>query len=187
MQLANPLDAGGPNRESLVVHQTRAISRWPLEVRTIVYEGDTYLRNQWWRPLSPPEIAYFRLMTEDGNRLAFNGNFTVEECYWMASSLPTPAVASALRYENLKVIGPALIEGKYYRVIAFHLCGGGNGLTSQVWTSRRWMSLSNGLGCPRIMAAAPAAREELIRAGVDCSPLSEDYDPLAVECDDSAS
>jgi hypothetical protein len=83
VQFANPLDAGGPNRESLVVYQARAMSRWPLEVRTVTEEGDIYHRDSHWRPLSSEEIAHFRSATNDGERLVFNGIFTLDDCYWM--------------------------------------------------------------------------------------------------------
>ena len=85
VQLANPLDTGGANRESLVAYQARAMKRWPLDVRSVVEEGDVYNRDARWRPLSPDEIAYFRSAKNDGE--GFKGVHAVEDCYWMKSPL----------------------------------------------------------------------------------------------------
>ena len=184
VQLANPLDAGGPNRESLIVYQARAVEHWPLEIRSVVEEGDTYIRDSRWRPLSAAEVAYFRSRTNDGNQLTFRAIYKVEECYWMARSLPEPAPPRRIQYEKLHVIGPASIDGRYYRVIEYGILGGGSGLTSQMWSGERWLPANEGPGCPRIMTAEPASRDELIKAGVDCSPLGENYDPFSVHPDD---
>jgi hypothetical protein len=54
-----------------------------------------------------------------------------------------------------------------------------------VWSSGRWLLVSEGPGGRAIMASAPASSEQLRQAGVDCSPIPSNYDPLLVESEDS--
>ena len=67
MQLANPLDHAGPNREPLVDCQRRSLARWPDGVE----RAGEYERDPDWRPLSDAEIAFYRRRTADGERLVF--------------------------------------------------------------------------------------------------------------------
>lgn len=86
-------------------------------------------------------------------------------------------------YESFDVFGPTCIGGRYYRVVSYQTRGGGQGAGCEVWNSGRWLFPSSGPGCPEIMAAVPASYEELRQAGVDCTPISSNYDPLSVECE----
>jgi len=85
VQLANPLTGGGANRQSLLEYQRLALSRWPLMVRRIEEEGESYRRDPAWRPLSTEEIAFYASHTEGGQRLTFTAIFSIEACYWKQS------------------------------------------------------------------------------------------------------
>jgi hypothetical protein len=91
------------------------------------------------------------------------------------------ALQPPIVYESFEVIGPACFAGRYYRVVGWQIRGGGRGWGCEVWSSGRWLSPNEGPAGPAIRAAAPASREELLQAGVDCSPLPANYDPLAVQ------
>jgi hypothetical protein len=96
------------------------------------------------------------------------------------------ALQPSIVYESLEVFGPACFGGRYFRVVGWQIRGGGRGWSCEVWSSGRWLCPNDGPGGPAIMAAVPASREKLLQAGVDCSPLPENYDPLSVECEASA-
>jgi hypothetical protein len=96
------------------------------------------------------------------------------------------ALRPPIVYESFQVFGPACISGRYYRVVGWQVRGGGRGWGCEVWSSGRWLSPADGPGGREIMGAVPALPEELRQAGVDCSPITADYDPLAVECEGSA-
>jgi|SRR5262245_10344975 len=93
------------------------------------------------------------------------------------------ALQPPIVYESFKVFGPACFGGRYYRVVEYQLRGGGRGWGCEVWSSGRWLCPRDGPGGNEIMAAVPASSEELHQAGVDCSPISSNYDPDAVECE----
>jgi hypothetical protein len=84
-----------------------------------------------------------------------------------------------IEYASLEIRGPAFIDGSLYRVIAYCIRGGGHGQTTQVWKGDKWVASSEGPGCKAVEAAPRAGEQELRRAGVDISPLSPGYDPLA--------
>jgi hypothetical protein len=86
-------------------------------------------------------------------------------------------------YSSLKVHGPAKIEGRFYRVIAFSVRNGGHGMCSEVWKPGKWVCPDGGPGCNAIVAATLATQFELVQAGVDISPLPLLYDPLATEAE----
>jgi hypothetical protein len=96
------------------------------------------------------------------------------------------ALQPSIVYESIEVFGPTRFGGRFYRVVGYQIRGGGRGWCCEVWSSERWLSSNNGPGGPAIMSAVPASREDLLQAGVDCSPLPEDYNPLSVEVEDSA-
>ena len=78
MQLANPLDDGGPNRESLVSYQSASISRWPSGVTQV----DGYQRDSLWRPLTCDEIKYYAKATNNGRNIVFKAVWTIDKTYW---------------------------------------------------------------------------------------------------------
>jgi hypothetical protein len=78
VQLANPLDSGGPNRESLVEYQGRSVARWPLAV----LQANGYERDSLWRPLSDSEVTFYRRATDALQKLAFAAVRQPGECYW---------------------------------------------------------------------------------------------------------
>lgn len=88
-----------------------------------------------------------------------------------------------IEYASFKVFGPACFGGRYYRVVEYQVHGGGHGWGCEVWSSGRWLSPKDGPGGRAIMAAVPTSSEELLRAGVDCSPIPSNYDPMSVECE----
>jgi hypothetical protein len=91
------------------------------------------------------------------------------------------ALQPPIVYESFEVFGPACFAGRYHRVVAWQIRGGGRGWGCEVWISGSWVSANDGPGGNAIMAAVPASPEELASAGVDCSPIPSNYDPLAVE------
>src|SRR5205085_190067 len=95
------------------------------------------------------------------------------------------ALQPPIVYESFQVFGPACFGGRYYRVVGYQVRGGGRGWSCEVWSSGRWLSPSDGPGGPEIMAAVPASSEELLRAGVDGSPIPSCYDPFSVESEAS--
>jgi len=105
---------------------------------------------------------------------------TVEQVDARWAALLPPIV-----YESFQVFGPACFGGRYYRVVEYRIRGGGRGWGCEVWSSGRWLCPRDGPGGNEIMAAVPASSEELHQAGVDCSPIPGNYNPLAVECESS--
>jgi hypothetical protein len=81
IQLANPLDGGGPNRRSLVDCQAEAVRRWPLPLTATGDDGERYTRDPEWRPLSPEEIAFYAQKASEG--VAYRPS----RCYWVESPL----------------------------------------------------------------------------------------------------
>jgi hypothetical protein len=86
-----------------------------------------------------------------------------------------------IQYSSLEVYGPVMLNGLFYRVIAYTVHGGGNGMISQVWKGGKWVEPLEGPGCNAIRVAVPATEEVLRVMGVDVSPLPLGYDPLKVE------
>ena len=95
------------------------------------------------------------------------------------------ALQPPIVYESFQVFGPASFGGRCYRVVGYQVRGAGRGWCCEVWSSGRWLSPNDGPGGAEIMATVPASSEELLRAGVDCSPIPSNYDPLSVECEGS--
>jgi hypothetical protein len=95
------------------------------------------------------------------------------------------ALQPPIMYESFQVFGPACFGGSYYRVVAYQVRGGGHGYCCEVWSSGRWLWPCDGPGCKEIMAEVPASSEELLQAGVDCSPIPDNHDPLEVEHESS--
>lgn len=89
------------------------------------------------------------------------------------------ALQSPIVYESFEVFGPVRFADRYYRVVGYQVRGGGSGWGCAVWSSGRWLSPHDGPGCHAIMAAIPASLDELLLAGVDCSPIPNDYDPFS--------
>jgi hypothetical protein len=85
VQLANPLTGGGANRESLREHQQRSVTRWPLTVKEVTEDGETYRRDLRWRPLSKEEVEFYASRTNNGHAWVFNGVVSLDECYWLRS------------------------------------------------------------------------------------------------------
>jgi hypothetical protein len=93
------------------------------------------------------------------------------------------ALQPPIEFESFQVFGPSCFGGRYYRVVGYQVRGGGHGWGSEVWSSGRWLSSNDGPGGPAIMAAVVASSEELHQAGIDCSPIPSNYNPMSVECD----
>lgn len=85
VQLANPLTGGGANRESLLEYQNRSLARWPLSVKEVTEEGETFRRDHRWRPLSKEEIEFYAARTNNGRAWSFKGVVSMDECYWVQS------------------------------------------------------------------------------------------------------
>jgi hypothetical protein len=121
-------------------------------------------------------LGYPHQKHDEWNKWISVDHATVEQVdeRWM-SHLP-PIV-----YEGFEVFGPACLEGRFFRVVHSRMQGGGEEWCCEVWSSGRWLSADHSPGCNAIMAATPATAEELLRAGVDCSPLPKEYDPCKVE------
>jgi hypothetical protein len=79
------LTGGGANRESLLEYQTRSVARWPLSVKEVTEEGETYRRDLRWRPLSKAEIEFYAARTDNGRAWKFKGVVSLDECYWVRS------------------------------------------------------------------------------------------------------
>ena len=82
VQLANPLSPGGANGESLHTCQRRSLHKWPLAVREVELQGQTYRRDSAWRPLTDEETAFY--MSRDD----VNAVFSLDECYWIKPQTP---------------------------------------------------------------------------------------------------
>ena len=95
------------------------------------------------------------------------------------------ALQPPIEYESFQVFGPVCFGGRYFRVVGYQVRGSGRGWGCEVWSLGRWLSPKDGPGCPAIMAAVPASSDELLQAGIDCSPIPNNYDPLSVECEGS--
>ena len=81
IQLANPLQRGGPNRESLVACQAGALRRWPPSVKETVEDGERYVRDPQWRPLTLEEITFYESKAQAGI------TFRPSAAYWVVSPL----------------------------------------------------------------------------------------------------
>jgi hypothetical protein len=103
---------------------------------------------------------------------------TVEQVYSRWQSLQSP-----IEYESMTVHGPAFLAGRHFRVVAYTVRGGVEGMSSEVWSGGKWVIPLDGPGCREILSALPVTHEELVRAGVDCSPLPWNYDPIALSCE----
>ena len=138
------------------------------KVRRVI--GDALLNLLWY-----PHGKY----AEWSNWISAN-RATVEQVDARWAALLPPVV-----YESFQVFGPASFGGRYYRVVGYRIRGGGRGWGCEVWSSGRWVCPHDGPGGNEIMAAIPASPEELVQAGVDCSPIPDNYDPSAVAFESS--
>ena len=93
VQLANPLTGGGANRESLLEYQVRSVARWPLSVKEVTEEAETYRRDVRWRPLSKAEIEFYAARTDTGRAWKFKGVVSLDECYWVRSPVSVDPTA----------------------------------------------------------------------------------------------
>jgi hypothetical protein len=85
VQFGNPLDAGGPNRESLVDYQRASIAHWPLTTTSIESMGDVFRRDSSWRPFTNDEIETYQRSTAGGRELHHPAVWKLEEAYWNRS------------------------------------------------------------------------------------------------------
>jgi len=86
-----------------------------------------------------------------------------------------------IEYESFEVHGPVYIAGRYYRALSYRIRGGGTGITTEVWSEGRWVCSLDGPGRTAILTAVPVCQDEVTRAGIACSPVPPNYDPLALE------
>jgi hypothetical protein len=82
VQLGNPLDGCGPNRECLVEYQQQSIARWPLRITRVQHGGRRYERDRTWRPLSAPEIEHARHLVDKFGALPSDAVWSIADCYW---------------------------------------------------------------------------------------------------------
>jgi hypothetical protein len=89
--------------------------------------------------------------------------------------------ARHIDYSSVEMYGPVEVGGNYYRVVSYTIRNGGHGMGSEVWKAGRWLLAWGGPGCNVLLATRLATEIELSRAGVDCSLLPSNYDPITVE------